>query len=51
MDGEIDASGEQRLLDLFGEQALAAVGGQRPLAGAVAAGADGDDLDRIGRGI
>src|SRR5690348_3830850 len=49
MDGDVDASAEERVFDLFGEQALAAFLGQRPFAGAVAAGADGDDFDCVGR--
>ena len=47
MHGEVDAPVEQRLLDLLGEQALAADLGQRPVLDAVAGGADDDDLDRL----
>src|SRR5690348_1587287 len=50
MDREVDAPIKQSLFDLLAEQALAAFLGQRPLARAVAAGADGDDVDRAGRG-
>ena len=47
MHREIDLAREQRLLDLLGEQALAAGFGQRPVLDAVAAGADRHDLDRV----
>ena len=50
MDGESIAAVEQRLLDLLGEQALAADLGERPVGDAVAGGADDDDFDRAGRG-
>src|SRR5215469_17657601 len=50
MDGNVDASDEQCLLDLLSKQALAAFLGERSFAGTVAAGADGDDVDRAGRG-
>ena len=46
MDGKIDRARKQRLLDLLGEQALAADLGQRPVADPVAGRRDGDDLDR-----
>ena len=45
MDRKVDAPIEQRLLDLLGEEALAADLGQRPVEDAVAAGADDDDLE------
>ena len=38
-------AGEQRFLDLLGEQALAAGFRQRPVLDAVAAGRDDDDLE------
>ena len=47
MHGEIDAAVEQRLLDLLGEQALAADLGQRAVLDRVAGGADDDELDRV----
>ncbi len=46
MHGEIDGAGQQRLLDLLGEKALAAGLRQRALNG-VAGGADGLDLDAV----
>ena len=45
MHREVDAALEQRLLDLLGEQALAAGLGQRPVLDPVAGGADHLDLD------
>ena len=47
MHGDVDAAGEQRLLDLLGEQALAAGLRQRPVLDAVAAGRDHHDLERV----
>ena len=47
MHREIDRAREQRLLDLLGEQPLAAGLRQRPVLDAVARGADRDDLDRV----
>src|SRR5512142_2636035 len=47
MHGEIDAPVEQRLLDLLGEQALAADVRQRPILDAVAGGLDDDQRDRL----
>ena len=49
MHGEVDAAGEQRVLDLLGEQALAADLRQRAVADHVAAGADDLDADALGR--
>jgi hypothetical protein len=46
MDGDVDAARKQRLLDLLGEQALAAGFRERPVLDAVAAGGDDDDLER-----
>ena len=46
MDGEVDRAGEQRLLDLLGEEPLAALVGERARRGTVAAGADRHDLER-----
>ena len=46
MHGEIDAAVEQRLLDLLGEQALAAHFRQRPVLDGIARGADDDEFDR-----
>ena len=48
MHREIDGAGAERLLDLLGEQALAAGLGQRPVLDHVAGGADGLDRDLIG---
>ena len=48
MHREIDRAGEQRLLDLLGEQALAAGLRQRPVLDAVAGGADHLDRDPLG---
>ena len=45
MHGEVDGAGDERLLDLLGEQALAAGLRQRPVADDVAAGADDLELD------
>src|SRR6516162_2647740 len=45
MHGEVDTPGEQRLLDLLGEQALAADFGQATVLHPVARCANGDDLD------
>ena len=45
MHGEIDRAVEQRLLDLLGEQSLAAGFGERPVENLVAGSADGDELD------
>ena len=47
MHGEIDGTGEQRLLDLLGEKAFAAGFRQRPVLDHVAAGADDFDLDPL----
>ena len=44
MDGRVDRAGEQRRVDLLGEQALAAGVGERPVLDRVAARAD--DLKR-----
>ena len=49
MHREVDAAVEQRLLDLLGEQALAADLGQRAILDDVARGPDHRDLDRLGR--
>jgi hypothetical protein len=49
MHGEIDRAGKQRLLDLLGEQSLAADIGKPPVLHPVAGGADGHDLKRAGR--
>ena len=46
---EIDAAGEQCLLDLFGEQAYAADLRQRSVLDAVAGGADDLQFDSLGR--
>ncbi len=48
MHREIDRSGQQRLLDLPGEQALAAGLAQRPIADQVAGGADHLERDPVG---
>jgi hypothetical protein len=40
MHGDVDAAGDERFLDLLGEQALAAGFGERPVLDAVAAGRD-----------
>ena len=50
MDREIDAAVDQRLLDLLGEQALAAFLGEIAVGHQIAAGADDGDLDRAGFG-
>ena len=47
MDRKIDSAGQQRVLDLLGEQAFAAGFGQRPVLDAVARSADHRDLDRV----
>ena len=47
MHREIDRAGRQRLLDLLGEQALAAGLRQRPVLDAVAGGADHLELDPL----
>src|SRR5262244_601898 len=47
MHGEVDGAGAERLLDLLGEEALAAGLGQRPVADDVAAGADDLELDAL----
>jgi hypothetical protein len=47
MHREVDRTAEQRLLDLLGEQALAARLAQRAILDAIARGADRDDLDRV----
>ena len=49
MHREVDRAGGQRLLDLLGEQALAADLRQRPVLDRVAGGADGPELDALGR--
>src|SRR5579862_6116891 len=46
MDGEIDAAVFQGLLELLGEEALAADLGERPVGHLIAGGADDDGLDR-----
>ena len=48
MHGEVDGAGQQRLLDLLGEQPLAAGLGERPVLDRVAGGADDLDLDPLG---
>ena len=48
MHREIDGAVEQRLLDLLGEQALAADLRERPVLDHVAGGADRHDRDRVG---
>ena len=48
MDGEIDLACQQRLLDLLGEQPLAAGIRERPVGNPVAGGADRAYLDRSG---
>ena len=48
-DGKVDPAVEQGLLDLLGEEALAAGVGERPVLDHVTGGADGLDLDRVGR--
>ena len=48
MHREVDGAGEQRLLDLLGEQALAAGLRQRPVLDRVAGGADDLELDPLG---
>src|SRR5438132_4554160 len=47
MHRQIDGAGDERLLDLLREQALAAGLGQRPVADHVAAGADDLELDAL----
>ena len=49
VDREIDGAGQQGLLDLLDEQALAADLGQRPVLDAIARGADQLDADGVGR--
>jgi hypothetical protein len=49
MHREVDIAGCERLLDLLGEEALAAEFRQRPVADGVAGGPDGADLDPLGR--
>jgi hypothetical protein len=52
MHGKVDGAGKQRLLDLLGEQALAAFLGERPVADHVARGADRLERDRLrGKGV
>src|SRR5262249_29828490 len=46
MDRKIDRALEQRLLDFFGEQPLAAGFGERAVLDLVSGGSDGDELDR-----
>src|SRR5215470_2256948 len=48
MHREIDPPGEQRFLDLFGEEPLAADLGEQAVLHTVASSADGYDLDRPG---
>ena len=48
MDGDVDALIEQRVLDLAGEQALAADLAQRAVQHAVAGGLDDHDLEGVG---
>ena len=50
MHGEVDVAGQQRLLDLLGEQALAADLGERPVLDAVAGGLDDAHLERASAG-
>ena len=50
MHGEVDLAGQQRLLDLLGEKALAAGLGERPVLDAVAGGLDGADLEGMPAG-
>ncbi len=49
MDGGVDATLQQGLLDLLDEQSLAAGFGERPVLDHVARGLDGHDLDGAGR--
>src|SRR5262249_40072314 len=49
MHRDIDGAGQQGLLDLLGEEALAAGLGQAAVADAIAAGRDWHDRDRIER--
>jgi hypothetical protein len=49
VDGDVDLAVAQRLLDLLGEQALAAGLGQRPVLDAIPRGADRHDGDGVGR--
>ncbi len=49
MNREVDLARQQRRLDLFREEALAADRRQRAIAHEIAGGADGHDLDRAGR--
>ncbi len=46
MDGDVDPAGEERLVDLLGEQALAAGLGERTVGDPVAGGADRHDRER-----
>jgi hypothetical protein len=46
MHGNVDLARQQRLLDLFGKEALAAGVGERPILDAVAGGLDRADLER-----
>src|SRR5262249_56087583 len=48
MEGKGDGAGEERLLDLFGEEALAAGVGERPAADPVAGGVNRLERDRVG---
>lgn len=48
MHRKVDRAGEQRLLDLFGEQPLAAGVCQRPVLDGVAGGTDHLDFDAFG---
>ena len=50
MHGDIDIAGQQRLLDLLGEKALAACVGERPVLDAVAGGLDGANLEDMPAG-
>ena len=47
VDGEVDLLRDQRALQLLGPERLAADIGKRPVLDPVAAGLDGDDLDRV----
>ena len=49
--GDVDIASEQRLLDLLGEQTLAANIGERAVGYAIARGADDDELHVIGREV
>ena len=50
MDGDVDLARQQGLLDLLGEQALAADLAQRAILHLVAGGLDDANLDAAGRG-